>query len=142
MLADTTVPAAAALIGVPFEAPISIPLWVEPHLLPKRDVTVPETGLIKLTPNAIFLPLWFVPEAYFTVPDDVFTFGFISSTFSYNFEMTSSDVTRSLGSASNFSLIVIVSLFLLFLSFNPCTACSASSKVATYNFSSSESKIA
>ena len=43
---------------MPLLAPISTPLCVFPHLEPNLDVSVPESGLIKLIPKLTFAPVF------------------------------------------------------------------------------------
>ena len=57
----TTVPAAAALIGVPVEFAISNPVCVPPDLLPNLDVIVPVTGSNKAIPKAVLSYETFLP---------------------------------------------------------------------------------
>ena len=45
-------PDAAATIGVPAAAPISVPLCVLPQRAPNLDVTIPDTGLIREIPSS------------------------------------------------------------------------------------------
>ena len=123
---------------VPFGAPISIPLWLLPHLAPNLDVTVPETGLISDIPKFTTLPDVLVPVAATAVDDVVF----FTTFFSYKSATTFSVVTYSACSVEYFSIIPNLSLLLLFFSFKSLIACSASANVLTFSFSSLSTVIA
>ena len=52
---NVTFPAAAHFTAVPVGAPMSIPVWVLPHLYPYLDVNTPETGLVNEIPKLTLL---------------------------------------------------------------------------------------
>ena len=116
---------------------MSIPLWFLPHLPPNLEVTTPETGLIKDMPKFIFSPEVFTPAA--DIPLALVT---LTTFFLYNEATQVSTSVNSAFAVSYFSKIVILSEFVLSLSFNCCITSSASSNLETLYFSSPSSSIA
>ena len=112
---NVTVPDAAAFIGVPEAVAMSNPVCEETLILldaANLDVIVPDTGLIKLMPISAFFEEILVEV--FTVPVVFLATLTIFTGSTYNLEIASCDVTKSLTSVSYFSTIVILDIFVLF----------------------------
>ena len=116
---------------MPLLAPISTPLCVFPHLEPNLDVSVPESGLIKLIPKLTFAPVFTDEGGIADLPVEATLF---TTTFGFSLYKLATQVSTSVNVASlvlYFSNIVILSLFVLSLSFNCFTMSSASSNLDT-----------
>ena len=84
---------------------------------------IPETGVVSEIPKSIFGPPTFIAVLIATT--------FFSTGFTYNSETIVSTSVNSFNSVKYFLINPSLSLFVLFLSFNCCIACSATSAVGT-----------
>ena len=119
-----------------FAAPISIPVWLFPHLPPNLEVTIPDIGLIRAIPNSIFSPDVFTPDTPIPLALTLTTF------FLYKDDTQVSTSVNSAVVVFYFSAMVIFSAFVLSLSFSCCITSSASSNLETLYFSSPSSSMA